>query len=279
MHHGDRQHPDRCRLVQQRVHPDLFVLMPEVLRQQHAWPLADDKPESEEGKRKPSKQIRIAEVRLASDWVTRTTARGRAKVVVLHPAEQLNLQAANALLKTLEEPPAGTRLLLTASDPLLLLPTVRSRCQRVPLGAPAADEALAWLAAAGVADADVLLAAASGRPLEAQGLDEAGVDSACWAALPRAVARGEGAVFGGWPLPRVIDALLKLCHDALALAAGGGARYFPVAAVPRAGDPKALADWSRELVRVARYDEHPWHEGLLLDALVSQGQRALTLRA
>jgi len=59
-----------CRLVQQRVHPDLFVLMPEVLRQQHAWPLADDKPESEEGKRKPSKQIRIAEVRLASDWVT-----------------------------------------------------------------------------------------------------------------------------------------------------------------------------------------------------------------
>jgi len=94
----------------------------------------------------------------------------------------------------------------------------------------------------------------------------------------RGGARG-GCSIRGWPLPRVIDALLKLCHDALALAAGGGARYFPVAAVPRAGDRKRLPTGAVNSFAVARYDEHPWHEGLLLDALVSQGQRALTLRA
>jgi DNA polymerase III subunit delta' len=264
-----------CRLVQQHVHPDLFVLLPEVLRQAVNWPLADDKPD-DEGKRKPSKQIRIAEVRAATDWVTKTSSRGRGKVVLLHPAEAINLQAANALLKTLEEPPAGTRLLLGVADPARLLPTVRSRCQHVQLAAPSAEEAIAWLAAHGTPDAAVLLAGASGRPLEALALAKAGIDAAAWSALPQAVARGNAAPFAGWPVPRVLDALQKICHDALAVAGGGQARYF--AQVPRAASLPALADWSRTLMRVAQNGEHPWHEGLLLDALVSEGSRALTLR-
>ncbi|MBE0549226.1 MAG: DNA polymerase III subunit delta', partial [Rubrivivax sp.] len=103
-----------CRLVQSHVHPDLLVLLPETLRRAHDWPLADDKGEGEDAKRKPSRQIRINEVRSLIDWSTRTSARGRGKVAVLHPAEALNAQSANALLKTLEEPPAGTRLVLTA---------------------------------------------------------------------------------------------------------------------------------------------------------------------
>ncbi len=58
-----------CRLVQGHVHPDLQVLMPETLRREHDWPLADDKPDGDEGKRKPSRQIRIDEVRGVIDWV------------------------------------------------------------------------------------------------------------------------------------------------------------------------------------------------------------------
>jgi DNA polymerase-3 subunit delta' len=268
-----------CRLVQSHGHPDLFVLLPETLRQQHAWPLADDKPESEDGKKKPSKQIRIDEVRSAIDWVGKTSARGRGKVVLLHPAEALNLQAASALLKTLEEPPPGTRVLLGVADPANLLPTVRSRCQRVPLPPPTQAEATRWLAEQGVKDAEVLLAAASGRPLEAQALAAAGIDGAAWTALPRAVANGQGGALNGWPPPRAIDALLKLCHDALAIAAGAAPRYFPAAGMPRGAAIGALIDWQHELLRVARHDEHPWHEGLLLDALVAQGRSALTLRA
>jgi DNA polymerase-3 subunit delta' len=79
----------------------------------------------------------------------------------------------------------------------------------------------------------------------------------------------------GWPVPRVLDTLHKLCHDALALAAGGAGRYFPAGTVPRAGRLQALAAWSGELDRVARHDEHPWNEGLLLEALVKQGAAAL----
>lgn len=265
-----------CRLVQSHLHPDLFVLLPEARRQALGWPLASDKPEGDD-KKKPSRQIRIDEVRQAVDWVTKTSSRGRGKVVLLHPAEAINLQSANALLKTLEEPPPGTRLLLGAADPAHLIATVRSRCQRVALPAPPAAEAAAWLRAQQLPDADLLLAAAAGRPLEALALAEAGIDGKLWCALPRAVAAGDAAALQGWPVPRALDALHKLCHDAMAHALGAAPRYFPAERLPPPAPLPALAEWSRELVRVARHDEHPWNEGLLLASLVAQGRRALTL--
>ncbi len=268
-------HCGSCRLLQSGLHPDLFVLLPEAHRRDTGWLLATDKPEGDELKRKPSRQVRIDEVRALIDWSHKTSARGRGKLVVLHPAEALNLQSASALLKTLEEPPTGTRLVLTTSDPALLLPTVCSRCQRLALPAPPADVAAAWLAGQGVAQPDVLLAACNGRPLEARALAAAGVDAAAWAALPGAVARGHTGGLSGWPPPLLVDALQKLCHDALARSVGGSPRYFPAASLPAAAALPGLLDWANELSRVARHADHPWSEGLLLDALVQQGRQAL----
>ena len=149
-------HCGACRLLAGGLHPDLHLLMPEALRQHLGLAGADagDGVDAESGsksKRKPSRQIRIDEVRAAIDWVATTSSRGRAKVVLVHPAEAMNLQSANALLKTLEEPPRGARLLLTASEPAQLLPTVRSRCQVVRLTPPDAATARAWLQAQGLA--------------------------------------------------------------------------------------------------------------------------------
>ncbi|MDP2004409.1 MAG: DNA polymerase III subunit delta' [Rubrivivax sp.] len=271
-----------CRLVQSHVHPDLTVLLPETLRRELDWPLPDDKADGDDSKRKPSRQIRINEVRLLIERLTRTSARGRAKVALLHPADVLNTQSANALLKTLEEPAPGTRLVLTTSDPATLLPTVRSRCQLLRLNEPPADVALAWLQGQGVpaaADAQVLLAACSGRPLDALVLLRAGIDARAWAGLPAAVAAGNAGALAGWPVPRALDALQKLCHDALARATGGNARYFPNAGVPGRAAPQRLSAWSRELERVARHAEHPWSEVLLVEALVRGGAEALALQA
>jgi DNA polymerase III subunit delta' len=259
-------HCGSCRLVSSRLHADLLVLLPETLRQSEGWPLSGDKPDDGDGesgkaRRKPSRQLRIDEVRGAIDWVQRTSARGRGKVVVLHPADVMNHAAASALLKTLEEPPPGTRILLSAADPEHLLPTVRSRCQHLRLPVPARDAALGWLAGHGVAEPDVLLAA--------------GITAAVWRGLPGAVARGQGATMAGWPVPRVVDVLQKLCHDAMVQAAGGRPRYFPAGSVPAGAGVEGLANWHRELARIARHDEHPWHEGLLLDALMAHGRLAL----
>lgn len=264
-----------CHLVQAGLHPDLFVLQPEIQRRENGWLLETDKAEGEELKRKPSRQIRIAEVRALIDWSHRTSARGRGKLIVLHPADRLNDESASALLKTLEEPAPGTRLVLSCADPAHLLPTVRSRCQQLRLPPPPREQALAWLAEQQVAEPQLLLAACNGRPLEALALQRSGIDAAAWRKLPAAVARGQAAAFSGWPAPLLVDALLKLCHDALARSTGAAGCYFPAEGWPPPGRLQPLLDWAGELMRVARHAEHPWSEPLLLDALLSQGRVAL----
>jgi DNA polymerase-3 subunit delta' len=259
-----------CRLVQASTHPDLMLLLPEEVALAHGWPVDVDE------KRKPSRQIRIQDVRRALDWVVTTSGRGRAKVLVLHPATALNAVSASALLKTVEEPPAGVRIILTASDPARLLPTLLSRCQRLRLAPPAREAALAWLQAQGVDDPAVLLAAAGGLPLEAAQLHGQGIGARQWAALPQAVQRGEASFFEGWGLPRVVDALHKLCHDAMATRTGAAARYFPTASVPAPGSSAGLAAWQGRLQALAAHAEHPWNEPLLVEALVLQGQSALS---
>ncbi|HEX6361623.1 MAG TPA: DNA polymerase III subunit delta', partial [Albitalea sp.] len=177
-----------CRLMEARAHPDFHLLVPEALRLALGW--ADEAEDGDGAKaRKPSREIRVEAVRDAIAWAQNTPSRGRGKLVLIHPAQAMNAVTANALLKTLEEPPASLRLVLTATDPELLLPTIRSRCQRLRLPAPDRAQALAWLQGQGIEGAEVLLAAADGRPLDVVELVRDGVDAGRWAALPRRIAR------------------------------------------------------------------------------------------
>jgi DNA polymerase-3 subunit delta' len=112
-----------CRLFLSSTHPDFIAMAP-----------------SED-----SKYIRIEQVRELSEQLTLTAHAGGATVALLSPADALNANAANALLKTLEEPRPGVMLLLVASVPSRLPATVLSRCQRVRVRAPSRAAALAWL--------------------------------------------------------------------------------------------------------------------------------------
>lgn len=77
--------------------------------------------------------IKIDQIRSVQHDLSRAPFEGRWKIVLLRRFEEANDEAANAFLKTLEEPPAHARLLLTARDPSLLLPTIASRCQVIAL--------------------------------------------------------------------------------------------------------------------------------------------------
>jgi len=266
-----------CKLHAARSHPDLLVLVPEALRESLGWdPGGGDGEEAGEGgKRKPSKEIRVEAVRAAIAFATTTSARGRGKVVVVHPAERMNEVAASAFLKTLEEPAGDARFLLCSARPDSLLPTIRSRCQQVVLPVPPAADAEAWLARHGIAQPGILLAASGGQPQEALDLAERGIDAAAWLALPRRIAAGDATALQGWGLPAAVDALQKICHDAAALAGGGAPRYFPADRVVGEANLDALLRWSRELARVAAEAEHPWSVDLAIESLVGQGREAL----
>jgi DNA polymerase-3 subunit delta' len=264
-----------CHLVRGRSHPDLLLVLPEALRVQLGW-IGDDETKLTKADAKPSRDLKIEQLRHAIAWTQQTNARGRGKLLLLHPADALNTVSANALLKTLEEPPGGLRIVLTSVDPERLLPTLRSRCQRLPLALPPHDLAAHWLAAQGVAvaDADALLAATGGSPLQALAWARDGIAADWLDGLPARVAQGDGAPLSGRPLPLVIDLLLKLAHDAMALAAGGSARFFASARWPEGAELPALVAWQQALLRAARHDDHPWNAGLLLESLVGQAAAA-----
>jgi DNA polymerase-3 subunit delta' len=114
------------------------------------------------------KTLSVEQVRDLSAALAMTSLRGGARVAIVTPAHLLTHNAQNALLKTLEEPPAGTLLILATSRPSALAATLRSRCQRLEIARPPGGEAEAWLAARLPGGAGPgLLALAGGSPLRA----------------------------------------------------------------------------------------------------------------
>lgn len=165
-------HCASCGWFAQYNHPDYRRIRPEALDEAEG---AAGEGEEEDGETKkggkstraPSKDIRIDQIRALADFMNVSTHRQGKRVVLLYPAEALNGAAANALLKTLEEPPPDTVFLLLSNSLDRLLPTILSRCRKFALALPPADEALAWLTMQGVGDADIWLAEQGGAPLAA----------------------------------------------------------------------------------------------------------------
>jgi DNA polymerase-3 subunit delta' len=137
-----------CLLNRAQTHPDLLWLTPE-----------------EEGK-----AIKVDQVRELSETLGKTAQQGGYKVVILAPADAMNTNAANALLKSLEEPADKTLLLLISTNPSSVLPTIRSRCQLRLMPLPPREQVLHWLRpllAGQSLSAEALVEAAEGAPLKA----------------------------------------------------------------------------------------------------------------
>ena len=243
-----------CHAIEVRTHADLCVLMPETVMLELGWPLGEKaQADIDDKKRKPSKEIRVEAMRDAVEFAQRTSGRGRGKVVLVYPAERMNHVTANALLKTLEEPPGDVRFVLASEAAHQLLPTIRSRCLGHTMAWPDRRRGHGLAAEQGVkaAEAAALLRAAGGRPDDALRLAHAGRDRQGLGAA----AQGHGAWRQSlrWPTGRpaqAIDALQKLCHDLLAVEAGAEPRFFEPADLPAAGLVRGL-----ERV-VARADAH-----------------------
>ena len=270
-----------CHAVNVRTHADLCVLMPETTLLELAWPLSEKaQGEIDDKKRKASREIRVDAMRDAVEFSQRTSARGRGKVVLVFPAEQMNTIAANALLKTLEEPPGDVKFVLATESAHQLLATIRSRCLGHTMVWPEDAQAMHWLQACGVdpASAGVLMKAAGGRPEEALSYLQSGRNPADWAHFPEAMARGDVAFVKDWPPAQLIDALHKLCHDLLARQAGAVPRFFDPKCLLRAVPLPALTVWSGSLSKAMRTMDHPFNAGLMLESLVGQAQSTLNLR-
>lgn len=182
-----------CRLYAAGTHPDFLLMVP-----------------AEEGK-----AILIDQVRDLIEFLNLKPHTAASKFALVHPAEAMNKNAANALLKALEEPPPSGHIVLISAQPQALLPTVRSRCQRVEFRTPSTAAALAWLAEIGGPRQDwaLLLKAAGGAPVAARALAEGAASAAREAWL-----KGLLALEAGELDPLTLAASLKKSGAAAALA-------------------------------------------------------------
>ena len=267
-----------CHAIDVHTHADLCVLMPETTMLALGWPLSEKvQSDIDDKKRKASKEIRVEAMRDAVEFSQRTSARGRGKVVLVFPAEQMNTITANALLKTLEEPPGDVKFVLASESAHQLLPTIRSRCLGHAMQWPDANASQLWLQGYGLesASAQRLLMAMGGRPDDALAFVESGRDAATWSLLPKAVARGDAGFFKDWTIAQTVDALHKLSHDLMAVHVGASPRFFSVSDLDTGASFSALSAWSKSLAQSMRTMDHPFNAGLMLESLVGQAHSAL----
>ena len=267
-----------CHAIEVRTHADLCVLMPETSMLALGWPLSEKaQGEIDDKKRKPSKEIRVDAMRDAVEFSQRTSARGRGKAVLVFPAEAMNTVTANALLKTLDEPPGDVKFVLATESAHHLLPTIRSRCMGHSMRWPDAVASQQWLQAQGLttAAAQQALRASGGRPEDALDHVRSGRDPGAWSAFPKAMARGDLGFVRDWGPAELLQTLHKLCHDLLAVAVGAAPRFFAVEDLAKGPSVEVLSQWSQWLQSQQRTIDHPFNPGLLLETMVMRAQQVL----
>lgn len=266
-----------CNWYAQGNHPDFRLLQPEALA-------ADGEPE--EGKKKASQQITIDQVRGLDEFLNVGTHRAGLRIIIVNPAEAMNRSTANSLLKTLEEPAPGTLFLLVSNEPLRLLPTIRSRCQVVPVPVPQPAVSEQALRADGLAEPERWLALAGGSPLLALELSASGQGAwlegfikrlACGnncdplamaGELEKLIKESKGKLL----LKAIVEVLQKWLVDLNLARNGLPIRYF----LPQQATIKGLADmipairlihFYRDLIKRRQEAEQPLNARLFLEGV------------
>lgn len=260
-------------------HPDFRLLEPESISSGGSGEL-DEKADvkGRDTDKKGSPFITIHQVRALTDFVGLSTHRDGARVILIHPAEALNAHSANALLKTLEEPPPRTVFLLVSHQPQRLLPTIRSRCQVLEMPMPDRQTAVDWLSDKGVEQAELCLAQAGGAPLAA--LEMGGRD---YQTQRRAFLLQLGEDEGRDPLllaeaaqrqdlSDTVSWLQSWVFDLVAVRLAGVVRYNPdfstgLRALAKRANLLALLAYERRLGEARRSIHHPLNPQLLLEDL------------
>jgi DNA polymerase-3 subunit delta' len=266
-----------CIWFGQGNHPDFRLLQPESMD-------GDEEGETIADLKKKSDQIRIEQVRDLQRFLAVGTHRGGLRVVVLHPADAMNVSTQNAVLKSLEEPPPDTLFMVVTSSPHRLLPTIRSRCQDIAVPIPDRDQAARWLEDQGIENSQSLLALSGGAPLAAMRLSESEpVRRRLIAQLSEPqfdpVAVTENCL-GAEP-GEVVAWLQRWVYDLLSLKLTGRLHYHladepGIRAMAARCDPSRAAALLRKLARARSLAQHPLNPRLFFEDLLVQYSELVT---
>lgn len=268
-----------CHWFLQKSHPDFRLLQPEALSEV-------EESGNEEGKRKASRQISVDQIRALSVFSNLSAHRGGYRVVLIHPAETMNLNAANALLKVLEEPSEGILFVLVSHRPQHLLATISSRCLTLAAAMPTPEASLAWLEQQGVSEPMKKLAQSGFAPLQALHAEEETtsdfeimIESLKQPrkldvyALAERLHRTE--------LAKIVHWMQQWCYDLVCTKLSGNVRYAQelhilVSEISRNVDILDLMRYQSELITARRESQHPLNPRLFLESLFLSYRQMVT---
>ncbi|MBI1424334.1 MAG: DNA polymerase III subunit delta' [Gammaproteobacteria bacterium] len=272
-----------CHWFQQESHPDFRLIQPDALAQTEASVTDNSK--------KPARQITVDQVRALADFSNLSAHRGGYRVVLVYPAEAMNLNAANALLKTLEEPQGQMLFILVTHKPQHLLPTILSRCHSMPVAMPSMQASIAWLEQQAIDDPAKRLAQAGFSPLLAMDLTEesASEHEKVLRALMQPEQMDEFELAEQLKSKRVepiqlIQWLQQWCYDLGSLKLAAKVRYHPDLqdSICRLSNGLAMFDllkMQKELSIAKREAYHPLEPKLLFESLFAAYRQMLRIRA
>lgn len=283
-----------CKWFAAANHPDMHRMVP---ASEEAGDDADAEADGDSGKKekKKSDQIRIDQMRDMQGLLEISSHQGGRRVVLIDPAEAMNPAAANALLKSLEEPPNDAVFLLVSHAPRRLLPTIRSRCQVWDFPCPDPEVATQWLKARGAANPDAVLGFASGLPLAALTFVDGPLAEARqrfardMVALPKtdplklagqweAWLKAKDSEKTGMSMTLLVSWLQRWLSDGARVAAGGRARFFrdfssQLGSLSHGRGESWIACYN-ELLAYRRVAQHPLNARLLLEDVLLRVARA-----
>jgi len=260
-----------CHWFQQQTHPDFRLIQPEILSAQE---------EANESGKKPARQISVDQIRALTDFSTLSAHQGGYRVVLIHPAETMNASAANALLKTLEEPAGQMLFILVTHKPQQLPPTILSRCLALAAPLPSPDTSVAWLKQQGLDDPSILLAQAGFAPLQAVRLAEEVEDVGEYQRFLQEV--GRPAQFDVFALAeqlqrtdpaKVIHWLQQWCYDLGSAKLTGKVLYHPnladaIQSLAAKIEIFGLLRYQKDLLVARREATHPLNPRLQFESLL-----------
>ena len=289
-------HCEGCHMLATENHPDFRMVTLDDDSDESGDDDAKPKPASKSKKKTsaPTTQIKIDQIRALEDFVFVGSHRQGKRIVVVNPADAMNVAATNALLKILEEPPSSVYFILVSSNSKRLLPTVRSRCRQIVFGIPDVEVAKTWLKEEGVAKPDQLLGLAGGAPLKALAIHQEGSSALLDDLLtplhrqplePIALAahwEGLRKKNPSFLLEHLVDAVQKWLYDLTRVRNGSTPRYLlGLQKELQATAPKtSLVRLNRcysDVLRIRATSRHPLNELLFLEDLAARCAVALTL--
>jgi DNA polymerase-3 subunit delta' len=307
---------EACHWFSTGNHPDFIALVPETHRRllPHADYESDDLPkrgkavrddaDGESSEKKEKKNISIEETRSAIEGLPIGSHRGGNRVILIYPLEMLRSDAANTLLKSLEEPPANTIFILLADRLDRVLPTIRSRCRLLTAPRPDREQGLSWLRAQllkidglKVSDADIetIYDEQGGAPYSVLNSllarnnqdekDELTIAIQASRYLLQSMSQG---VRINWldsaekthkaQYSYLLAAMQRWTSDLQAVAQGGDPRYYPkhlstLKGLSQTAKVPKLHHFWKSLVQARRHENHPLANRVQLEVLLSQYQQ------